>query len=271
MKNQTIENTNQKNQIISQFSDQSISNLPNKPNLKKPILITLLVSGIFFGFGGYFLRYLCYEQSNLSLNQEPVNDLVSPAPSISPTKEVLISTTPESLEDNFLPSSTPTDARVNSQDRVPSEIGNQTMIKETKKISSDGKYQVWLDGLNNKPSQMWVSQTDGTQKSPLVITAINNQNEEIGDFYLSSPVWSPDGTRIAYYRVVLIELTGFEAIHNLDLHVVNRDGSNDQLILANVETPMYKINHSDLEWTEKGISYTDSHSIEGAKKIIEIN
>lgn len=227
-------------------SNQPISppQVPVKQNNKPLMIIAILVFLLMAGG----LVYLVYQNYQL---QQRLDQL---------------------LEQQISPSPSPTAVFPSPEISTQSEIGNSEMKNATKVISSDGKYQLWLDGLNFTATQLWVSNVDGSQKQLLVTGISNTQNTKVGDYSLVNPVWSPDGTKIAYLRAVIDNIGQLDVTDRLDLYIVEKDGVNDHLVKAGISASRGQYGKTDLQWTQDGISYTDySSSVNGVKTVIPPN
>ncbi len=215
-----------------------------KTSLLFPVLITLLVSAIVFGIGGYYLG---------------INKTSTPLPNDSADNTT---TTGQALQ----PSVTP----VFEEEPMSSEIGNAEMGQETTVVTNDGMHKVWLDGEKLNSTQLWVSNADGTQKKLLVSGNLPLSQAKVGDYSLASPIWSPDSTKIAYLRAVIDEIGQFDITDRLDLYIVDRDGMNDHLVKTNITIARGRYGKTDLTWINEGISYTDySTSATGSKVVIQ--
>jgi hypothetical protein len=244
MENQSIIDSPETTSVNSAPIVQPSAPIQTKTSLVVPILFAVLVSAIVFGVGGYYFGTQKKSSTSLSPNTQV---------SYSPQPTAIPSVSP-------IPTEIPT----------VSEMGNTQMKNATKIISSDGKYQTWLDGKNFTATQLWTSNVDGSQKKLLVIGTDNSGNAKVGDYSLVSLVWSPNGTQIAYFRAVINNIGQLDVTDQLNLYVVNQDGTNDHLVKANVSAARGQYGKTDLQWTSEGISYTDfSSSATGTKTTIQ--
>jgi|GEM_PF-5676211 len=252
MENQPITNSAGTPPVNSAPINQISIPQQTKTNLLIPMLFTVLVSAAVFGFGGYYLgKQSSVNQPQNLLNQNQTG--VTPSANSSPTAVPSVSPAPTEIP-------------------MESEVGNAEMKGATKIISPDGKYQAWLDGKNFTATQLWTSKVDSSLKKLLVAGTASSQNTKVGDYSLVSPIWSPDGTQVAYLRAVINNIGQLDVTDKLDLYIINRDGTNDHLVKSNMSTSRGQYGKTDLNWTSEGITYTDySSSVTGVKVIVQPN
>ena len=148
-----------------------------------------------------------------------------------------------------------------------SEIINQEMKTATKKMSGDEKYELWLAGNNFTATQLWVNVMANAEKI-LVLEVEREEKSQVDDYSLASPIWSPDGKQIAYLRAVIIEISEFDISDRVDLYIVNQDGSDDHLVQKDLKIARGQYGTTDLNWTEKGLTFTNVASASAGKQAV---
>jgi len=150
-------------------------------------------------------------------------------------------------------------------------IQNLKMVEATTKESPSDKYLLWLDGEHFAGQKLIVKTMNDNQMKLILEGVGDRDNTQIGDYSLSSPVWSPDSERIAYLRYTISELESLEVNYEINLHVVNVDGTSDTLIKQDLAIATGSYFLTDLSWKDEGIIYSDtSNSVEGDRIVIKI-
>ena len=83
---------------------------------------------------------------------------------------------------------------------------------------------VTADNMGMQGSKIWISNIDGTGKHVLVAGG--------NGFWVTNPVWSPDGRKIAYLKVINVsdQLYGVES--RPEMWVVDLDGGKSKQVLG---------------------------------------
>ncbi len=98
-----------------------------------------------------------------------------------------------------------------------------------------------------RSNDLWTSRGDGSNQAQ--ITHMTNNN------FVSNPVFSPDGTKIAYdYHLNW----GGTSMGGTDIHVMNADGTADQVVLLHV-APAER--YESPAWTPDGSALVYSHDL----------
>jgi hypothetical protein len=94
------------------------------------------------------------------------------------------------------------------------------------RLSPDGAWllRVSARDLGMAGSVIWLSQADGSGMEPLV--------EAEAGAWVTNPIWSADGTRIAYLKVTQAEASRYEIRSRFEVWIINRDGTNHRLVTA---------------------------------------
>ena len=95
----------------------------------------------------------------------------------------------------------------------PRDDSNEAQIAFTRAVTSEPS----ASGPYATESELYVMNADGTNE-----TRLTNAPESYSKILVTSPVWSPDGKRIAYLRGIDVD-TGRT---DRDIYVINADGSN---------------------------------------------
>ncbi len=169
------------------------------------------------------------------------------------------------------PTQIPEESDVSNEDEEY-VISNSEMMNFTKKLSPNGKYNLWLDGENFSGQKLVVNEI-GKNKSVVILESqYDSDDAKVGDYSLASPVWSFDDNKIAYLRFVIRSFGQFDVDMRIDLHTINADGTDDKLIKEDIKIVTGQYSSTDLEWSKQGITYTDmSSSVDGEKITIPIN
>jgi hypothetical protein len=90
--------------------------------------------------------------------------------------------------------------------------------------SPDGSQMVLVSAANlgMDDSTIWVSNPEKTEKRMLL--------SGDPDGWISSPVWSPDGSELAYLKIISIPSSSYESGTRFELWAIQSDGTNNRLI-----------------------------------------
>ncbi|GEM_PF-5552114 len=107
-----------------------------------------------------------------------------------------------------------------------SAAGGPIFFDNLERPSPDGEWllQVSARDLGMAGSVIWLSRADGSGMEALV--------EAEAGTWVTNPVWSADGARIAYLKVVQAEASRYEIGSRFEVWAVNRDGTDHRLVTA---------------------------------------
>ncbi|MGM0399941.1 MAG: C39 family peptidase [Chloroflexota bacterium] len=149
---------------------------------------------------------------------------------------------------------------LDSQQKDPAGIPNTDQdihFDNLRRPSPNGKYVAYVTaedyGMND--SSIWISPRDSSHG---IRVARGNQ-----DYWVTNPVWSPQGQSIAYLKVVLSDRREGEVNYRFEIWSVDIDGSNRKLLVKDSRLhPILGLGgEADIEWTdENSIKFDDARN-----------
>jgi len=105
---------------------------------------------------------------------------------------------------------------------------------------------VTADDLGMTNSTIWVARPDDSGRVAVATSGAG--------FWVTNPVWSPDGRQIAYLKVIDVVEDEFSVASRFELWLVNADGTNAHLLTdtARLNPAVGYGGEADLEWNAQG-------------------
>ncbi|MEW5829579.1 MAG: C39 family peptidase [Chloroflexota bacterium] len=129
------------------------------------------------------------------------------------------------------------------------------------RLSPDGEWllRVSARDLGMAGSVIWLSRADGSGMEALV--------EAEAGTWVTNPVWSADGARIAYLKVIQTEASRYEIGSRFEVWVIRRDGTGNRLVTASrrLNPALGYGGQTDLAWVGDGEIQFEDNSVYPAK------